>query len=99
MDRIRRHLSFANVVSVLALFIALGGTAWGIARNSVGSKQIRNGQVKKVDLHKHAVTHGKVAKNAIGTNQVRDAAINASKVDNSVQLTLQNPCPAGQAIS
>src|SRR5262245_33200789 len=27
MRRIRRHLTFANVVSVIALFIALGGTA------------------------------------------------------------------------
>jgi hypothetical protein len=27
MDRVRRHLTFANVVSVVALFVALGGTA------------------------------------------------------------------------
>jgi hypothetical protein len=99
MNRIRRHLSFANVVSLLALFIALGGTAWGLANNSVGSKQIRNGQVKKVDLHKHAVTHAKVAKNAIGTNQVRDGSLSASDVNNTIQLALTNPCPAGQAIS
>jgi hypothetical protein len=99
MNRIRRHLSFANVVSLLALFIALGGTAWGVANNSVGSKQIRNGQVKKVDLHKHAVTHAKVAKNAIGTNQVRDGSLSASDVNNTIQLALSNPCPAGQAIS
>src|SRR2546429_7676259 len=99
MSRIRRHLSFASVVSLLALFIALGGTAWGVANNSVGSKQIRNGQVKKVDLHKHAVTHAKVAKNAIGTNQVRDGSLGASDVNNTIQLALTNPCPAGQAIS
>jgi hypothetical protein len=99
MDRIRRHLSFANVVSVLALFIALGGTAWGLAKNSVGSKQIRNGSVKKVDLHKHAVTHAKVAKNAIGTNNVRDGSLGASDVNNTIQLALTSPCPAGQAIT
>jgi hypothetical protein len=103
MQKLRAHLSFANVVSVLALFIALGGTAWGVAKNSVGSKQIRNGQVKKVDLHWHAVTHRKVAKNAIGSNQARNDSItgtdvNESSLDSTIQRSLTNGCPAGQAI-
>ena len=99
MKRLRDHLSFANVVSVLALFIALGGTAWGLAKNSVGSKQIRNGQVKKVDLHRHAVTHRKVHKNAIGSNQVRNGSLDSADVNNTIQRSLSGPCPAGQAIS
>jgi hypothetical protein len=103
MQKLRAHLSFANVVSVLALFLALGGTAWGLAKNSVGSKQIRNGQVKKVDLHRHAVTHRKVAKNAIGSNQVRNDSITGtdvkeSSLDSTIQRSLTNGCPAGQAI-
>jgi hypothetical protein len=40
--RIRRpNLSYANVVSTLALFVALGGTSYAVARNSVGSAQLR----------------------------------------------------------
>jgi exoribonuclease II len=43
-NRIRRHLSFANVTSVMALFFAMGGTgyaltcprtAWAAGRSSV----------------------------------------------------------------
>lgn len=44
VDGIARRLSFANVVSILALFIALGGTSYAaikLPRNSVGSKQIK----------------------------------------------------------
>jgi len=44
----RSHLSFANVLSVLALFIALGGGAYAAAtlpRNSVGPKQLQKGSV------------------------------------------------------
>jgi hypothetical protein len=104
MERLRTHLTFANVASALALFIALGGTAWGVARNSVGSKQIRNKQVRKVDLHRNAVTFPKVANNAIGSKEVRADSItggdiNEGTLDNTIQRSLTNLCPAGQAIS
>jgi hypothetical protein len=38
------------LVAVLALFVALGGTAIAVKRNSVGSKQIKKGAVRSVDL-------------------------------------------------
>ena len=47
MQRIRARLSFANVMSLLALFVALGGSSYAavtLARNSVGAKQIKAGQ-------------------------------------------------------
>lgn len=59
----RRHLTYANVVSSLCLFILLGGSAYAAAalkRNSVTSSHIRNGQVKAADLAANAVTGPKV---------------------------------------
>ena len=49
---IRSRLTFANMVSVIALFIALGAGAYaaGLAPNSVKSKHIVDGQVKQRDL-------------------------------------------------
>src|SRR6478672_1889927 len=51
----RRHLTYANVVSTLCLFIVLGGSAVAatqiLPRNSVGTKQIR----------RHAITKAKLA--------------------------------------
>ena len=61
MRAVRAHLTFANVVSVVALFVALGGSAWAISANSVGSKQIKKGAVKKTDLAGNAVISTKVA--------------------------------------
>ncbi len=61
MRSIRARLTFANVVSVTALFVALGGGAWAISANSVGSKQIKKGAVKKADLAANAVISKKVA--------------------------------------
>ena len=54
LSKLRTRLTFANVVSVIALFVALGGGAYAAIKlpaNSVGSKQIR----------KKAVTPAKIA--------------------------------------
>jgi hypothetical protein len=43
LARLASHLKFANVVSVLALFLALGGGAYAVAslpKNSVGPRQL-----------------------------------------------------------
>jgi hypothetical protein len=53
LARLRPHLSYANVVASIALFVALGGGAYAaitLPKNSVGSKQIKRNAVngKKV---------------------------------------------------
>jgi hypothetical protein len=62
MQGMRRKLSFANVTSMMALMVALGGTSYaaGLARNSVGSTQIKSKAVKNSDLGDNAVTASKV---------------------------------------
>ena len=60
----RRHLTYANVVASLALFLALGGAAFAatqLPRNSVGTGQLKP----------EAVTAGKIAKKT--RNQLRGA--------------------------
>lgn len=61
---LRRHLTYANVVASLALFLALGGAAFAatqLPRNSVGTGQLKP----------EAVTAGKIAKRT--RNQLRGA--------------------------
>jgi hypothetical protein len=41
----RPALTYANVMSTLSVFIALGGTSYAVARNSVGTAQLKNGAV------------------------------------------------------
>jgi len=62
-SRIRRHLTFANVASALALFLAIGGGTTAIAlqgKNRVDSGDIRNSAVKTRDLANNAATGAKV---------------------------------------
>jgi len=61
--RRRRRPSSAHLTAGLALFVALGGTSYAatsLAKNSVGSAQIKSKAVKNSDLGSNAVTSAKV---------------------------------------
>ena len=61
----RPRLTYANVVSSLALFVALGGVSYAatsLPGGSVGPKQIRAEAVSTAKLADGAVTYGKLAK-------------------------------------
>ena len=75
--RIKRCLSFANVVSVIALFVALGGGAYAVQvakKNSVNSTSIRNGSIRSVDIGR-----GQVRVADLGPALRRDATAGQSK--------------------
>jgi hypothetical protein len=60
---VRARLTYANVMSTLAVFIALGGTsmaAMHLQRNSVTSAAIAKGAVTGTKIHNHAITAAKV---------------------------------------
>ena len=63
-SKLRTHLTYANVVSSVCLFVVLSGSAYAavtLSKNSVTSKHIKNGQVKGADIANNAVTSAKVA--------------------------------------
>ena len=56
------YLKFANVVSLIALFVALGGGAYAltIPRNSIGSLQLKSNAVVQSKIKNGAITSSKV---------------------------------------
>ncbi|HEX8103975.1 MAG TPA: hypothetical protein VF533_15260 [Solirubrobacteraceae bacterium] len=65
----RRHLTFANVCSFIALTVALG-TGGAYAANTVFSADIVDGEVKTADLGASAVTAAKVAPESLSTGRI-----------------------------
>lgn len=64
----RRHLSYANVMATIAVFVVLGGGAFAatnLPKNSVGSKQIKKNAVTTAKLKNGAVTSAKVKKGSL----------------------------------
>jgi hypothetical protein len=88
MKQIRKHLTYANVIATLALFVALGlSTAYAadqLGKNSVGSKQLK----------KNAVTAAKLKPGAVATAKLKDGAVTGAKVQ---EETLGKVPTAGRA--
>src|SRR4051812_4326797 len=77
LAQLRSEMSFANVTSVLALFIALGGTGYAavtLPRNSVGSAQIKSHAVSSSDLKSNAVTSRAIKSHSVGLSDISPAA-------------------------
>jgi hypothetical protein len=83
LRRVRSQLNYANVMATVAVFLALGGGAYAAAsapRNSVTSTSIRNGQVKRQDLGRRAVSNSKLLGSAVSTGKIANNAVNNSKL-------------------
>lgn len=73
----RPQLSFANVVSVLALVVALGGGAYAVTlpKNSVGPQQIKKNSVGASELKKAAVRSVDVKDGSLGAADLKAGVI------------------------
>jgi hypothetical protein len=84
MTRLKDHLNYANLVSTLALFMALGGAgafaAGQLAPRSVGERQLRPGAVTPDKLRKNAVTAPKIAALAVKEGKLAGGAVSATKL-------------------
>ena len=56
LHRLRPKLTYANVVASLALFIALGGSAYAIGAGTIGSRDIRDNSIRSRDVRNNALT-------------------------------------------
>jgi hypothetical protein len=71
--KIRAHLSFANVISIVALFVALGGTSYAVTK--VGSKNIKKNAVRTKHIKRSQVTSGDIRNRTIGSQDLAPGLI------------------------
>src|SRR5215213_2662458 len=80
--RVRRHLTYANVVATLAAFLVLcGGAAIAadqLAKNSVGKKQLKANAVTTAKIKENAVTARKIRANAVDGSKVKAGGLGAA---------------------
>lgn len=77
LGHLRSKLSFANVTSVIALFVALGGTGYAavtLPRNSVGADQLKSRSVGSSELKTNAVTSRSIKSRSVGLSDITPAA-------------------------
>jgi hypothetical protein len=102
VHQIRKRLTYANVMSSLAVFLVLGGGA-AYAAKKIGSHDLRGGSVTTAKIKRNAVTRSKIKAGAISTAKIAAAAVtNARLADGSVSLEKLAPgfiAPAAEKLS
>jgi hypothetical protein len=93
MPKVRNHLTYANVMATLAVFLVIGGGA-AYAANTIGSsdiiddsilsRDVKNGQVGALDLAGNAVRTAKVLDESLTGHDIQDDTIGGADVNESL---------------
>jgi hypothetical protein len=90
VEQLRKRLSYANVMSTLAVFLVIGGAtaiAAKVPRHSVGPRQLKSNAVTTQKIKANAVTTRKIKKNAVTAIKIKDNAVENAKLDDEAVTT------------
>ena len=96
MKRRLKAPSPALAVSLIALFVALGGTTYAatnLPKNSVGTTQLKNGAVTRAKIRNAAVTGAKLNLSGVVVPHAAHAT-NADRLGGSPPSTYLSHCPS-----
>jgi len=106
---IGQRLTYANVMSTVALFVALGGTAFAVTQigsaeirnNSVRSADVRNNDVRGRDVRRRSLSGSDIGQNRLGGGAIKEStlgkvptAADADRVGGFTGEELKVSCPA-----
>jgi hypothetical protein len=80
---LRKRLTYANVMSSIAVFIAIGGASYAsfkLPKNSVGPKQLRKNSVTKPKIRKKSISTPKIVNGAVNSAKVADGSLTGTDV-------------------
>jgi hypothetical protein len=90
-----RRPSPALVISITALFIALGGSAW--AAHRIGSREIKAGAVTAAKIKGEAVTAAKLANGAVTGPKIAPSSVGGRQVEEASLATVPDADHAATA--
>jgi len=90
IDRVRRKLSYANVMSTAAVFIALGGTSY--ATLQLTGRDVRDGSLTGRDLQRNSLGSKPIKESRLG---LVPHARNADRLNGVTAARLLVRCPNG----
>jgi hypothetical protein len=92
LTRLRSRLTYANVMSTIAVFCVLTGVGFAVAKmkvpkNSVGAKQLKTNAVHSKKISKNAVNASKIASGAVGRSEIANGAVGNGEISNGAVST------------
>jgi hypothetical protein len=79
VSRIRAHLTYANVMATIAVFIALGGVAYAV--DTVGSSDVINESLLSEDIKNNEVGSQDLKNNAVQSVDVRNGSLTGQDIE------------------
>lgn len=98
MKQLRKRLTYANVMSSIAVFLVLGG-ATAFAASKIGANQLKANSVKTGKIVKEAVTTSKIKNDAVNTAKIANDAVTGAKANESTFGTVPSATNATNAAS
>jgi hypothetical protein len=99
-DKLRERLTYANVMSTIAVFVALGGSSY--AALQIDSGDIANNSVRGVDVRNRTITQRDVKRNTLGGRSIRESRLgrvpharDADRLGGMSAADLLVKCPSG----
>jgi len=85
----RAHLSYANVMATISVFVAMGGTSYAaltLPRDSVGARQIKSGAIGGAELRRGAVA----------SRAIKNGGVQSQDLSSATRIALRGePGPPG----
>jgi len=79
MRALRKRLTYANLMSSIAVFLILGG-ATAVAAKKIGSNEIKGNSITTGKVKREAITRAKIKKAAINTSKLANNSVTTSKI-------------------
>ncbi len=81
MKQIRKRITYANVMSSIAVFLVLGGAS-AYAAQKIGSHRIKGNSITTGKIRREAVATAKIKNGAVKTNKIGAEAVTTAKIAN-----------------
>ena len=92
LDTFRRRLTYANVMSTLAVFIALGGSSYAAIK--ISGKDIKNRSIPGTKLRPNTLTGTQIKESTLGRVTRARVADNAAQLEGLGAADFKIKCPA-----
>jgi hypothetical protein len=96
VKQIRKRITYANVMSSIAVFLVLGGAS-AYAAKKIGSNEIKGNSITTGKIKKNAITASKIKKSSITTAKIKNGAVTGAKVNVGTLGTVPNATHATNA--
>lgn len=93
IERLKTHLTYANVMATLAVFIALGGTSYAVTK--INGSQIKDRSVSGKKLKRNTLGGVPIKESRLGVVRRAKRANDARRLQGASKANLRLHCPAG----